>query len=99
MRLKAELFSRGYVVVRGLVSPAICQEAAASIRSRVRRTLLMMNLVSGQHFDAMLEADWMHSPDGWTGPPFGSVCTRGWQVGPGTGRIRASVIPETHDLP
>jgi hypothetical protein len=86
MKQKAELFTEGFLVIVGLVSPEICAAAAESIRQRVRRTLKKMQVLPGPHFKNMLSADWMHSPDGWTGLPFGSICSRGWQQGPGTGR-------------
>jgi hypothetical protein len=76
----------------GLVGTEVCTEAATVIRTRVQRTLRMMKVSPGKHFKAMLDADWMHSPDGWSGLPFGSIGSRGWQKGPGTGRIGA--LPE-----
>jgi hypothetical protein len=86
-KLKAELYSRGFVVVPGLVDPEICAAAATAVRGRATRMLKMMGMPSKGHFKALLDGDWIHSPDGWNGPPFGPICARGWQQGPGTGRI------------
>jgi hypothetical protein len=90
---KAELFTNGFLVIVGLVSLPICTAAAASIRSRVTRTMQRMKVSTGGHFREMLGANWINSPDGWTGLPFGSVCSRGWQVGPGTGRSGEAFHP------
>jgi hypothetical protein len=86
MQQKAQLYTDGYLVIVGLVSPEICAAAAVCIRSKVARTLKKMQVSGAHHFRDMLTADWEHSPNGWTGPPFGMICLRGWQMGPGTGR-------------
>jgi hypothetical protein len=88
------LFSEGFLVMPGLVDGPICHDAAKAIRGRVSRTLAQMQLSSSKHFKAMLTADWMHSPLGWSGPPWNSIGLRGWQLGPGTGRSRAPSSPE-----
>ena len=87
MKLKAELYSRGFLIVPGLVSPEICASAATAIRGRTTRVLKMMGHSAKGHFKSLMDADWIHSPDGWNGPVFGPICARGWQQGPGTGRI------------
>jgi hypothetical protein len=98
LRLKAQLFSEGFLVIPGLVDLEVCTAAAKCIRSKVRRTLDQMQVSAEGHFSNMLTADWMHSPAGWTGPRFGTICLRGWQVGPGTGRSRAPSIPKICDF-
>ena len=87
---KKELHTTGFVVIAGLVGPSIVRLAASAIRSKARATLKMMKITPGKHFQGMLEADWIHSPPKWTGPPFGGICSRGWQKGPGVGRIGGS---------
>jgi hypothetical protein len=86
---KKMLDTTGFVVIGGLVDPSIVKAAASAIRVKARATLKLMKVPSGKHFQGMLEADWMHSPPNWKGPPFGSISLRGWQKGPGTGRTRA----------
>jgi hypothetical protein len=90
--LKAELDARGFVVLRGLVGPEVCVAAASAIRRKTTGMLRMMGIPSGEHFQGLLKGDWIHSPPGWRGPAFGPICARGWQQGPGTGRIRAPLI-------
>jgi hypothetical protein len=90
--LKAELDARGFVVLRGLVGPEVCSAAAAAIRRKTTGMLRMMGISAGAHFRGLLDADWIHSPPGWKGPVFGPICARGWQQGPGSGRIRAPLI-------
>jgi hypothetical protein len=84
---KKMLDTKGFVVIAGLVGPSIVKAAASAIRAKARATLKMMNIPPGKHFQGMLEADWIHSPPNWKGPPFGGICARGWQKGPGVGRI------------
>jgi hypothetical protein len=90
--LKAELESRGFVVVPGLVGPEVCAPAAEAIRGKTVRMLRLMGISAAGHFKGLLDGDWIHSPPGWNGPVFGPICARGWQQGPGTGRIRVPLI-------
>jgi hypothetical protein len=89
-KLKAELYTVGFVVVPGLVGQDLAGQAVVAIRKHVKGILKLMKLPSAKEFASMLEGIWDATPPGWTGPTFGRICLRGWQKGPGCGRLPPS---------
>lgn len=84
-----KLATDGFVIVPGLISPALIAPAVEAVKERVKLALTCYNIKPGKHFKALIDAvpKFNKTPHEWPGKVFGSVNRRGWMKASGVGRI------------